>query len=63
MKYYVCKKMRLLEFLSDKGFRYVKVQQDRKFPERNVWIYERTDDLLAAVDEYYSRPYFTENAM
>lgn len=63
MKYYVCRKMRLLEFLSDKGFRYIKVQQDRKCPSRDVWIYEKTDELMYAVEEYYNRPYFTNETL
>lgn len=58
MKYYVCKKMRLLTFLQQKGFKLIKAQSDRENPLYVVWIFEDTPELRSAIEEYYSTGWF-----
>lgn len=54
MKYYVCKKMRLMIFLQNNGFNFIKTQKDRNNPHYIVWIYEDTPILRDAIEVYYN---------
>lgn len=54
MKTYVCKRMRLYNYLSDKGFVFYKACRDKFNPEYTVWLYEWSEELEAAVSEYYA---------
>lgn len=58
VKYYVCKKMRLLTFLQQKGFQFIKAQNDRENPLYVVWIFEDTPELRSTIEEYYSTGWF-----
>ena len=58
MKYYVCKKIRLMVFLQKKGFNFIKIQEDRNDHDRVVWIFIETPELRDAIEEYYSRKEF-----
>ena len=61
MKYYVCRKIRLMVFLQKKGYNFIKIQEDRNNPDRVVWIFIDTPDLREAIEEYYNRDYFKDN--
>lgn len=52
-KGYVCRKIRLYNFLIEKGFRPVQVRPDRECSNRLVWIFNDTVGLRALVEEYY----------
>lgn len=58
MKYYVCKKIRLLEYLQDNGFNFIKIQEDRNNPNRLVWIFIKSQKLLDCIEDYYNRNEF-----
>lgn len=51
---YVCRKIRLYDFLTKKGFKPFKQVTDKNDCKRLVWLYEDTPDLQTAVKEYYS---------
>lgn len=58
MKYYVCKKIRLLTFLQSKGFNFIKTEQDKNNDKYIVWIFIETPELRDAIEEYYSTGWF-----
>lgn len=51
---YVCRRIRLYDFLSKKGFQPINVVADKYDSNRVVWIYKNTPELEAAIEEYYS---------
>ena len=53
LKYYVCKKMRLLTYLMSKGYMYIKIDKDKTNPNYSVWIFEDTPELRKEVSRYY----------
>lgn len=54
-KYYICKRLRLLEFLKDKGFLPLRTEPDIKNPKYSVWIFENSPELLDNIDEYLEK--------
>ena len=54
-KYYTVKRLRLLEFLLDKGFTVVKTIPDPNNPKYKWWLFENSVELEAVVTEYFSR--------
>ena len=57
MKYgekYLCKRYRLLSFLRAKGFYPELVLPDKDNPRYNVWIFNNSEELEAAVAEFLS---------
>jgi hypothetical protein len=53
MKRFVCKRIRLFSFLSEKGFVPLTTDKDKYNNNFLVWIYLETPQLLKAIDEYY----------
>ena len=53
MKYYVCRRIRLLTFLQEKGFNYIKMEQDKYNPKYNIWLFKDCQEIRDAVEEYY----------
>jgi hypothetical protein len=51
---YVCRKIRLYDYLTKQGFRPVFIRADKNDPNRNVWIYENSIELKYAIETYYS---------
>lgn len=49
---YYCNRIRIYEFLSRKGFAPAFVKPDFKDTNRIVWCFDRTPELLAALNEY-----------
>ena len=49
---YYCNRSLIYEFLSRKGFTPAFVKPDFKDNERLVWCFNRTPELLAALNEY-----------
>lgn len=58
MKYYVCKRMRVLTYLQEHGFNFIKTQPDRNNPSFLVWIFRETKELRDCIEEYYSSSNF-----
>lgn len=54
-KHYVCRRYRLYNFLSDKGFSPESVRTDIYNPKYKVWIYIETVKLRETIEEYYSK--------
>lgn len=55
MKFYVCRRIRLLSYLLDRGFNFIETRQDRNNPKYKVWIFIDTPDLEKAIKDYYSQ--------
>lgn len=55
MNMYVCRKLRLCNYLLNKGFKYIKTEPMRDKPEWKVWIFESTPELWMEVNNYYSQ--------
>ena len=53
MNYYICKKMRLLDYLCKHNHFPIREQVDIKNPKFKVWVYESTPELLQCVEDYY----------
>ena len=53
MKTYVCKKIWLYEYLSNRGFVFYKACRDKFNPKHTVWLYDWSEELENAVNEYY----------
>ncbi len=51
---YVCKKMRLCEFLLSKGFKYIRTEPNKFRPGYLVWIFPQSPELWLAINEYYT---------
>ena len=49
--------MKMAKYLTQKGFKYVKTVQDVKKPDFYNWYFEKTPELLAAIDEYTNTYY------
>lgn len=54
-EYYICKRLKLLDFLRKRGFEVIDTVPDAKNPLYNCWRFKRTPEILAAVTEYYSQ--------
>lgn len=50
---YVCRRLRLASYLKERGFLPYRTQPDYKNPRFNVFLYNKTDALLEAVEDYY----------
>ena len=50
---YVCRRLKLLDFLQKKGFEVIDTIPDYRNPRFKCWTFQRTPELLAAVEEYY----------
>lgn len=46
--------MRLYDYLSDKGFVFYKTCRDKFNPRYTVWLYTWSEELDAAVHQYYN---------
>lgn len=54
MNTFRCYSIRVCDYLTRKGFQYITVCQDIKIPNFNNWIFEKTPELQAALDEYFA---------
>lgn len=54
-KYYVCKTIRLMEYLIRKGHNILRVQQNNEVNDRVVFIFKYSDKLDNDVNAYYRR--------
>ena len=53
---YVCKRVRLCRYLIEHGFKPYKIAPDRNNSKYNVWLFEQTDELMAAIMDYVAKP-------
>ena len=54
---YVCTKLFLYYFLTDKGFVPYRVAPDKRDCHKLVWLYDDSKEIRDAVDEYYAMDY------
>lgn len=54
-EYYICKRLRLLEFLRKKGFVPFITLPDINNPKYNVWKFKNTPELEDAINEYFGK--------
>lgn len=54
---YVCKKLGLYNFLTDRGFTPYRVAPDMRDCRRLVWLYDDSDEIRNAVEDYYAMDY------
>lgn len=52
---YVCRKLRLLIFLQNKGFNYIASMEDKYNPKYFVWLFVDTPELREAIEDYYDQ--------
>ena len=50
--HYVVKSIYLCRYLQKEGFELKKVKLNKFNPQYNVYLFEKTDELLQAIDEY-----------
>lgn len=53
-KTYVCQRLRLLEYLKDRGFTSWTTVPDVRNPKYSVWITQNSVELEAAIEEYFN---------
>lgn len=59
MNKFVCKRLRLCNYLMDRGFFPYQVEPDKNNTRYNVYIFENTPALTAAVVRYFSSDCYT----
>ena len=53
-KTYVCRKLFLYNFLTNRGFRPYRTAPDKWDCKKTVWLYDDTPEIRNAVEDYYS---------
>lgn len=51
---YVCRRIKLFSYLSERGFKPFRVVPDKTNDRFVVWLFDKTDELLEVVEEYYA---------
>ena len=51
-KYYICKRLRMLEYLKSKGFLPIRTEPDIKNPKYSIWIFENSSELMDNIEQY-----------
>ena len=59
MSKFVCKRLRLCNYLMERGFTPCKVEPDKKNPQYSIYLCEETPALTAAVIHYFSSDCYT----
>lgn len=55
MSTYVCKKIKLYDYLTNKGYKPYRVATDIYNSERKVWLYDDSKELRSDIDCYYKQ--------
>ena len=53
-KQYICTRPKLYSFLVERGFIPKSVAAHFTIPNYHVWIYDRTPELMSAIDEFFN---------
>ena len=51
-KPYLVFSYRMMQYLAEKGFKFFATTKNTKFPERDVYIYDNTEELVKAIKEF-----------
>lgn len=54
-EYFVCKRLRMLEYLRAKGHLPIAIIPDCNNPRYSVWRFKNNPDLDKAIDEWFNR--------
>ena len=54
-KFKVIRKIKLCNYLINKGFNFIETRVDYKYTSRYVWIFPYNDKLEKAISDYYSK--------
>lgn len=54
-RHYTCKRLRMCEYLIKQGFTPTATIPDATNPRFNWWLFEKTPELDAAVEEYFEK--------
>lgn len=54
-KIYTCKRLRLLDYLVDRGFKPFKTIPDATNTKFNWWLFENTPELEKAIENYFNK--------
>lgn len=41
-----------MQYLAERGFKFFATTKNNKFPDRDVYIYDNTDELIQAIEEF-----------
>ncbi len=55
--FYVVKRIRLYTHLKELGFKIVQVKPDERNPKFYVWVFNYTEELQLAIDNFYAIGY------
>ena len=42
----------MMQYLAGKGFKFFATTKNNKFPDRDVYIYDNTEELAKAIEEF-----------
>ena len=59
MKRFVCRKLRMLNYLMDSGFKPYSIEPSHSNSKYKVFLFEETQELSAAVIRYFSTDCYT----
>lgn len=51
---YICRRLRMLNYLKQHGFKPTYTMPDALNPKYNVWAFDNSDELQAAVQKFHS---------
>ena len=54
-QYYICKRMRMMSYLVEKGFVYEKTIPDMTNPKFKCWLFRSSTELQKAIDDYFAQ--------
>ncbi len=54
-EYYTCKRLRLLQFLKERGFLPYMTLPDVDNPKFNIWRFKNSPELESALDEWFNK--------
>ena len=60
MKTYVCKRLRLFNYLTTNGFIPFRQCADFKDNTKYVWLFADSPELQESITQYYSQPHFKQ---
>lgn len=54
-QYYICKRMRMMSYLVEKGFTYEATIPDMTNPKFSCWLFRSSPELQEAIDDYFAQ--------
>lgn len=54
-EYFICTKLRMLDYLTEKGFHFERVTTDKQNSRYKNWVYKNSESLESAVEDYFTQ--------